>query len=97
MLANKDDLRLMPLVLYDGVHDEAEPIGPSDYESRLPGSVVKVVATFHSYKFSSHALAIHIEEICIISPPSTLAVSPKKRRFNDLVGQGSPTKKGKTA
>lgn len=104
----KDDLELQPLEAYDSIGEWPRLLGPLEYEKRLPGSIVKVNATFHAYKFGNHALSVHIENMSIIVPAITLPQSPSKRRFKERIAsssspakassssvQASPTKKAR--
>lgn len=89
----KDELELQPLEAYDSIGEWPRLLGPLEYEKRLPGSIVKVNATFHAYKFGNHALSVHIENMSIIVPAITLPQSPSKRRFKErLAGSSSPAK-----
>lgn len=97
MLALRGSYELRPLVVYDGPDDDARPLRPDEYETRLPGSIVKVVLSFRSFKFGYHAMTAVIEEIRILAPALPRPVSPKKRRFQKVIAASSPSKKRKIA
>lgn len=98
MLSLCDTHNLCPLVVYDGLDEDARPLQPLEYETRLPGAIVKIILSFRSFKFGYHALTAEIEEMRILTPPLAPPVSPKKRRFDKAIAAASsPSKKCKTA
>ena len=102
MMARRDSIELQPLVAYDGINEDARPLTPKEYLTRLPGSIVKVTASISCFKFGLHAMSIHIDELHICCPAIAIPASPSKKRFKAAASSkasecGSPTKKGRYA